>query len=80
MSSRFLPEQFPRKPIISVWRTDSGQPIACLEKIRVLNENLDEIWLTVQDAFEDGLLLGCSEKQLRQAFHELVDRMKYPYS
>lgn len=66
--------------LISVWHTESGCPIACNEKIKVLNENLIEIWQTVQDAFEDGLLMGCSETQLRQVFHDLIDQLDNPYS
>lgn len=68
-----------RKPI-SVWRSDCGRAISCFEKIKVLNENIDELTQIAQDALEDGLLLGCSEAQLRQAFHEVIDRLINPYS
>jgi hypothetical protein len=64
----------------SVWRSDGGQAISCIEKIKVLNENIDELSQIAQDALEDGLLMGCSEVQLRQAFHEAIDRLINPYS
>jgi hypothetical protein len=70
----------PEQLLVAVWHTSSGCPIACNEKIKVLNENLDEIWQTVRDAFEDGLLMGCSETQLRQVFRDLIDRLENPYS
>lgn len=53
--------------------------MACVEKIKILNENIVELAQVAQDAFEDGLLLGCSETQLRQAFHEVVNRLGNPY-
>lgn len=64
----------------SVWRSDCGLAISCIEKIKVLNENIDELTQIAQDALEDGLLMGCSEAQLRQAFHEAIDRLINPYS
>ncbi len=70
----------PSRTSVSVWRSDCGQVISCIEKIKVLNENIDELTQVAQDAFEDGLLMGCSETQLRQAFHEVIDRLVNSYS
>ena len=64
----------------SIWRSDCGRAIACIEKIKVLNENIDELSQIAQDAIDDGMLMGCSEAQLRQAFHEVIDRLINPYS
>jgi hypothetical protein len=61
------------------WRTDEGRPIACLEKIKVLNENYAELRQIAQDALEDALLLGCSEAQIRTALHALIDALHSPY-
>jgi len=32
-----------------------------------------------QDALEDALLMGCSEEQVREALHLLVDELINPY-
>lgn len=58
-----------------VWRQDDGAPVSCTEKIKVLNENYAELKQVAQDAFEDALLMGCSEAQVRQVLHELVDAL-----
>lgn len=58
-----------------VWRKPNGAPIACLEKIKVLNENHAELRQTVQDIMEDALLMGCSEAQMRAAMHALIDEV-----
>ena len=42
-----------------VWRTPEGEPVSCLEKIKVLEENLDELRQMAQDALEDAILMGC---------------------
>lgn len=67
------PERLP------LWHQDSGAPISCLEKIKVLNENYLELSQMLQDAFEDGLLMGCSEAQMRVTFLRLVERLTNPY-
>ena len=43
-------------------------------------QNIDELSQIAQDALDDGMLMGCSEAQLRQAFHEVIDRLINPYS
>jgi hypothetical protein len=62
-----------------VWRQVDGAPVSCLEKIKVLNENYAELRQMAQDAFEDALLMGCSEAQMRNALRELVDALQNPY-
>ena len=66
-------EEFP------VWRTPEGEPVSCVEKIKVLNENLEELRALAQDALEDAVLMGCDEAQLRRVLHALIDRLENPY-
>lgn len=62
------------------WQDSSGKLIACTEKIKVLNENLDELRQVAQDALEDGILMGCCERQLRDTLAEAVEHLVNPYS
>jgi hypothetical protein len=66
-------------PPFPVWRQPDGKPLSCVEKIKVLNENLAEIRQLAQDALEDGLLMGGSEDQLRMVLRELIDNLENPY-
>ncbi|MFQ5466712.1 MAG: hypothetical protein ACE5DS_01120 [Kiloniellaceae bacterium] len=63
-----------------VWRMPDGTPVSCHEKIKVLNENLEEIRQMCQDALEDGILMECDENQLRRALHDLVESLENPYA
>ena len=56
-----------------VWKQVDGKPVSCLEKIKVLNENLEEIRAMIADAVEDGVLMGCDPVQIRAVFHDLVE-------
>lgn len=73
------PDSRPNAPPAPVWRETDGSPVSCTEKIKVLNDNWAELKQIAQDAFEDGLLIGCSEEQLRLIFREMVDDLHNPY-
>ena len=61
------------------WRQPDGQPVSCREKLKVLNENLEEIRELAQDALEDGVLMGCDEAQLREVMQDLLRGLVNPY-
>lgn len=55
-----------------VWRSPAGDVIACIEKNKVMQENIAEIRQVCQDALEDAVLMGCDEQQFRAVLGELV--------
>ena len=61
------------------WRTPEGEPVSCVEKIKVLNENLAELKALAQDAFEDAVLMGCDEAQIRDVLAGIVAGIANPY-
>ena len=63
----------------TVWLTPEGDKLSCVEKIKVLNENLAELRQMAQDALEDAVLMGGDEHQLRRVLHALVDTLENPY-
>lgn len=67
------------RPEMPKWLADDGSPVSCTEKIKVMTENMDELYQAMQDAFEDGLLMGCSETQLRHYLRQLVEAVDNPY-
>ena len=64
---------------LPIWLRDDGSVVSCVEKIKVMRENFEEIQQIVQDALEDGLLLEVSEAQMREALHRLVDQLVNPH-
>jgi hypothetical protein len=64
---------------IPVWRQPDGQPVSCVDKIKVLNENLEELQQMAQDALEDAILMGCDEGQIREVLERLVGSLDNPY-
>ncbi len=62
-----------------VWRTPEGEPLSCVEKIKVLNENLQEIYELSQEALADAVLMGCDEGQIREVLARLVRSLENPY-
>ena len=63
----------------TVWRQPDGKAVSCLEKIKVLNENLNEIRQLAQDALEDAILMGCDEHQIRKVLADMLNELANPY-
>ncbi|WP_395022850.1 hypothetical protein [Dongia sp.] len=61
------------------WKQPDGKPVSCLEKIKVLNQNIEEIRGLAQDALEDAVLMGCDEAQIRAVFNDMLEGLKNPY-
>ena len=71
MSLRPIPDE--------VWRSPSGEIVSCVEKLKVLRENLEEIQQLCQDALEDAVLMECDERQFKQVLVNLVQQLENPY-
>ncbi|MGE5537216.1 MAG: hypothetical protein ACM30I_01255 [Gemmatimonas sp.] len=61
------------------WLAPDGEPLACRDKIKVLNENLVELRAMAQDALEDAVLMGGDETQVRAVLAEMVASLVNPY-
>jgi hypothetical protein len=68
-----------KKLNLPVWRTPQGEAVSCLEKIKVLNENLEEIQAMTQEALEDAVLMGCDERQFRKVIEDIAQSIVNPY-
>ena len=66
--------------IPEVWRAPDGSALSCREKIKVLNENLEELQQMAQDALEDAVIMGADERQIRAVLAKLVDGLENPYA
>jgi hypothetical protein len=64
---------------IPTWKQPDGHPVSCLEKIKVLNDNLGELQEMAQDALEDAILMGCAEDQVRDVLETLIGSLSNPY-
>lgn len=63
-----------------VWRQPDGAPLGCREKIKVLNENLEELREMAQDALEDAVLMGGDEAQIREVLESMMRGLTNPYA
>ena len=61
------------------WLTPEGEPVSCVEKIKVLNENLAELREMAQEALEDAVLMGADERQVREVLAGIVADLVNPY-
>lgn len=60
------------------WPGADGNPIACRDKLRTLEENHAEAAQVLQDAFEDAILMGVDEQAMRAIMAGLVAGLRSP--
>ncbi len=65
-------------PVPSVWPQTDGSPVSCREKLRMLAENHAELAQTLQDAFEDAILMGVDEQAMRGILANMVAGLESP--
>lgn len=63
---------------LRIWPQEDGQPVTCQEKLRMLEENWQEVQQVMADAFEDAVLMGVSEQVMRERLAELVSSLSSP--
>jgi len=74
-----MPEDKTEAWMPKVWRTPEGGVVACVEKLKVMSQNLVELRQTAQDALEDAVLMGCAEEQVRDVLRQMVASLENPY-
>lgn len=62
-----------------VWRTPEGGVVSCVEKIKVMTQNFQELRQLAQDALEDAILMGCDEAQVREELTRLIQSLESSY-
>ena len=69
-----------RDPLDDVrWLDEAGEPVSCVDKLKVLRETMGELRQMAQDAFEDAILIGCAEAQTRDVLRGLIEALATPY-
>ncbi len=60
------------------WPQADGSPVSCREKLKVLDENRAELAQTMQDVFEDAVLMGVDEQAMRAILGSMVTGLRSP--
>ena len=62
----------------TIWPGSDGAPVSCREKLKMLQENHAELAQTMQDAFEDAVLMGVDEQAMRAILSDMVAALRSP--
>jgi len=66
----------PKPP--SIWPGADGKPVSCSEKLKMLAENHAEAATVLRDVFEDAVLMGVDEAEMRQILNNLITGLPSP--
>lgn len=61
------------------WKTKDDEIISCEEKIKVLNENHEEIKILLQNSFDDAILMGCEEDDFKLKIQDLINNLEFSF-
>ncbi|MVX55719.1 hypothetical protein [Parasutterella muris] len=62
-----------------LWRKPDGSPVSCTEKIKVMDENYEEISEMLREALDDAVLMGCSEKAFKAVYLGFLNQLHSNY-
>ena len=62
----------------SIWPGADGKPVSCSEKLKMLAENHAEAATVLRDVFEDAVLMGVDEAEMRQILNNLITGLPSP--
>jgi len=65
-------------PAPKAWPQPDGAPVSCREKLRMLEENHEELAQALQDAFEYAVLMGVDEQAMRRILTGMVEALESP--
>ena len=60
-----------------LWIDKDKKIISCIETNKVLNENFLEVYNALQNALDDGILMGCDENDLKKKLKKLVNYLSF---
>ncbi|GBR67632.1 hypothetical protein [Gluconobacter kanchanaburiensis] len=60
------------------WVDHEGNPVSCVEKVQILRENDTELRQALQDAFDDGVLMGVTPQAMLRTFQVMLSDLKSP--
>ena len=62
----------------TIWPGEDGDPLSCRDKLKVLAENHAELAQTLQDTFEDAILMGVEESAMRAILADMIAGLESP--
>ncbi len=62
-----------------IWLTESGERVSCVEKIKIMEENIVELSQMAQDMYEDGILMNIDPNQIKQFLVYMMHGLRNPY-
>ncbi len=61
-----------------IWPGSDGAPVSCREKLKMLADNHAELAQTLQDTFEDAVLMGVDENAMRDVLRTMIEGLESP--
>jgi hypothetical protein len=64
---------------LPTWHRSNGEIVSCIEKVKVMRENIEELQQVIQDAYEDALLMDIDSTQIKSFLVTMIENLENPY-
>ena len=58
------------------WKGKNKEKISCKEKINILNSNIYELHEMIADVYDEAILIGIDEEQLKDVLKKIIKNLK----
>ena len=55
------------------WQSNDNKKIACKEKIKILNNNIDELRELINQIYDEAILMGVKKKQIEEIINNITN-------
>ena len=59
-----------------IWYSKDNTKLSCKEKILVLNKNIEELYDLSSDIYDEALLMGVDNKQIKEVLKNVIKNLK----
>ncbi len=60
-----------------IWLNKNKEIISCNETNKVLNENFSEVNSVLQNSYDDAIILGCDEDDVKKKLFDLISNLNF---
>ncbi len=57
------------------WQSNKNKKIACKEKIKILNSNIDELQDLINQIYDEAILMGVKKNQIEEIINNLANNL-----
>ncbi len=64
-----------KKPYPKFWQSKDNKKISCKEKIKILNNNIDELQDLINQIYDEAIIMGVKKDQIEKIINNITNNL-----